>query len=116
MCVFVKLDTILIFSKSETGHVHHVYSVLQMLLQNYWFVKSEKCEIHSSMAFFVLSEGEIKTLLSIGVHVVTKSLSRAFSRRLSLAERNYNICRELLAVKLIFEEWFQGELKTIIRP
>lgn len=40
--VFVYLDNILIFSKSE--HVSHVRQVLQCLLENKLFVKAEKCK------------------------------------------------------------------------
>lgn len=61
--VFVYLDDILIFSKSETEHVQHVRAVLQRLLQNKLFVKAEKCEFHSSTVSFlgfILSAGNIR--------------------------------------------------------
>ncbi|KAL0180316.1 hypothetical protein M9458_025758, partial [Cirrhinus mrigala] len=61
--VFVYLDDILIFSKSEAEHVQHVRAVLQRLLQNQLFVKAEKCEFHSSTVSFlgfILSAGDIR--------------------------------------------------------
>ena len=51
--VFVYLDDILIFSKSEPEHVQHVQSVLQRLLENQLFVKAEKCEFHASEVTFL---------------------------------------------------------------
>ncbi|XP_026164228.1 uncharacterized protein LOC113131342 [Mastacembelus armatus] len=60
--VFVYLDDILIFSRSETEHIHHVRAVLQRLLQNQLFVKVEKCEFHSkktSFLGFVIEPGSI---------------------------------------------------------
>ncbi len=66
--VFVYLDDILIFSKSETEHGQHVRAVLQRLLQNQLFVKAEKCEFHfSTVSFlgFILSAGDISFLVAI---------------------------------------------------
>ncbi|XP_047195290.1 uncharacterized protein LOC124851551 [Hippoglossus stenolepis] len=51
--VFVYLDDILIFSKSEPEHVQHVRSVLQRLLENQLFVKAEKCEFHATEVTFL---------------------------------------------------------------
>ena len=58
--VFVYLDDILIFSKSE--HIQHVRLVLQRLLENKLFVKAEKCEFHVSTTTylgFIISEGKM---------------------------------------------------------
>ena len=51
--VFVYLDDILIFAKSESEHVQHVQSVLQRLQENQLFVKAEKCEFHASKVTFL---------------------------------------------------------------
>ena len=51
--VFVYLDDILIFSRSSKEHVHHVQRVLQRLLENYLFVKAEKCEFYASSVSFL---------------------------------------------------------------
>uniref|UniRef100_A0A3B3DGY8 Gypsy retrotransposon integrase-like protein 1 n=1 Tax=Oryzias melastigma TaxID=30732 RepID=A0A3B3DGY8_ORYME len=51
--VFVYLDDILIFSRSETEHIKHVRQVLQRLLQNKLFVKAEKCEFHTPTTSFL---------------------------------------------------------------
>ncbi|KAL3969834.1 glutaminyl-tRNA synthetase [Sarotherodon galilaeus] len=61
--VFVYLDDILIFSKSETEHVTHVKQVLQRLLENRLFVKGEKCEFHVhtvSFLGYVIDQGNLK--------------------------------------------------------
>ncbi|KAF7641111.1 hypothetical protein LDENG_00293830, partial [Lucifuga dentata] len=61
--VFVYLDDILIFSRSQEEHVFHVQSVLQRLLENSLYCKAEKCEFHvSSVSFlgFVVAEGSIQ--------------------------------------------------------
>ncbi len=42
----VYLDDILIFSSSPNEHVEHVKKVLNRLLENYLYVKPEKCEFH----------------------------------------------------------------------
>ena len=49
--VFVYLDDILIFSKTQSEHIFHVRQVLQRLMENKLFVKAEKCEFHSSSEF-----------------------------------------------------------------
>ncbi|CAM4463975.1 unnamed protein product [Leuciscus chuanchicus] len=51
--VFVYLDDILIFSPSLEVHVQHVRRVLQRLLENRLFVKSEKCVFHSRSVTFL---------------------------------------------------------------
>lgn len=51
--VFVYLDDILIFSRSRQEHIHHVQSVLQLLLKNSLFVKAEKCHFHASSVSFL---------------------------------------------------------------
>ena len=58
--VFVYLDDILIFSRSQSEHVRHVHLVLQSLLENRLFVKAEKCSFHQpSVTFlgYILAEG-----------------------------------------------------------
>ena len=60
--VFVYIDDILIFSKSEQEHVQHVRSVLQRLLENQLFVKVEKSEFHATEVSFlgyIISVGRI---------------------------------------------------------
>ena len=51
--VFVYLDDILIFSRSEQELVQHVRSVLQRLLENQLFVKAEKSEFHATEVSFL---------------------------------------------------------------
>ncbi|KAL2080706.1 hypothetical protein ACEWY4_024499 [Coilia grayii] len=61
--VFVFLDDILIFSKSQSEHLIHVRAVLQRLLENRLFVKAEKCEFHrNTISFlgFVVSAGTLQ--------------------------------------------------------
>ncbi len=61
--VFVYLDDILIYSKSEEEHVQHVRRVLQRLLENQLFVKAEKCEFHKqSVSFlgFIVAPGSMQ--------------------------------------------------------
>jgi len=61
--VFVYLDDILIFSKTLKEHIHHVQTVLQRLLENSLFVKTEKCEFHtSSVAFlgYIVGQGSVE--------------------------------------------------------
>ena len=63
ICVFVYLDDILIFSRSEQEHVVHVRQVLQRLLENQLFVKAEKCDFHTTeIAFlgFIVNAGNIR--------------------------------------------------------
>lgn len=61
--IFVYPKDILIFSKNATGHIHHVQSILQRLLENSLFVKAEKCEFHASTVSFlgyIVSKGQIQ--------------------------------------------------------
>lgn len=51
--VFVCLDTILVFSKSPTEHQSHVRLILQRLLENRLYVKTEKCEFHKTAVTFL---------------------------------------------------------------
>lgn len=61
--MFVYLDDILIFSKSQSKHEVQVRQVLQHLLENRFFVKSEKCEFHvSTVAFlgYIIEKGDLR--------------------------------------------------------
>lgn len=61
--VFIYLDDILIFSKTLKEHVHHVQAVLKRLLENSLFVKTEKCEFHTSSVSFlgyIVGQGSIE--------------------------------------------------------
>ena len=60
--VFVYLNDMLIFSRSEQEHVCHVKCV-QRLLENKLFVKAEKCEFHVPKVLFwgfVVEEGNLQ--------------------------------------------------------
>lgn len=60
--VFVYLDDILIFSSSQAEHETQVRLVLQRLLENRLFVKSEKCEFHvPTVAFlgYIIERGDL---------------------------------------------------------
>lgn len=62
-CAFVYLDDILIFSKTVAEHETHVRQILQRLLENRLFVKSEKCDFHvDSVAFlgYIIERGDLK--------------------------------------------------------
>lgn len=61
--VFLYLDDILIFSKTQAEHETQVRQVLQRLLENRLFVKSEKCEFHvSTVAFlgYIIEKGDLR--------------------------------------------------------
>ncbi len=61
--VFVYLDNILIFSRSQEDHVNHVRDVLTQLLENKLFVKAEKCEFHvPSVSFlgYIVEKGQLR--------------------------------------------------------
>ncbi|XP_029301590.1 uncharacterized protein LOC115017374 [Cottoperca gobio] len=51
--VFVYLDDILIYFRTKGEHVHHLQAVLQRLLENSLFVKTEKCEFHTTSVSFL---------------------------------------------------------------
>lgn len=62
--VFVYIDYILIFSRSQSEHISHVRQVLQRLLENRLFVKAEKCDFHAESVTFlgyVIESGQVKT-------------------------------------------------------
>ncbi|XP_013879478.1 RNA-directed DNA polymerase homolog [Austrofundulus limnaeus] len=61
--LFVYLDDILIFSKTQSEHKKHVHMVLQRLLENKLFVKAEKCDFHKSSVTFlgyILEGGQVQ--------------------------------------------------------
>lgn len=51
--VFVYLADVLIYSNNLTQREHHVRLILERLLENQLFVKSEKCEFHVSTVPFL---------------------------------------------------------------
>lgn len=60
--LFVYMDNILILSESQEEHIQHVCSVLQHLLENKLFMKSEMREFHAtSVTFpgFVIQQGQL---------------------------------------------------------
>lgn len=60
--VFVYVDGILIFLPDIKSHTQHVRRVLQRVLENQLFVKTEKCVFHASMVSFldfIISPGRI---------------------------------------------------------
>jgi len=61
--VFVYLDDVLVFSRTQEEHIKHVRQVLQRLLENRLFVKAEKCEFHvNSVGFlgFIIESGQVR--------------------------------------------------------
>ncbi len=60
--VIVYIDDILIYSDSYEDHVQHVRMVLQRLIANQLYAKTEKCEFHQSTVSFlgyVISSGGV---------------------------------------------------------
>ncbi len=60
--VIVYIDDILIYSDSYQDHIKHVRSVLQRLIVNQLFAKTEKCEFHQdtiSFLVYVISSGGV---------------------------------------------------------
>ncbi|QRW24431.1 Retrotransposable element Tf2 protein [Rhizoctonia solani] len=46
VCVIIYLDDILIYSKDDASHTHHVHEVLKQLMENQLFCKASKCTFH----------------------------------------------------------------------
>ncbi|KAF8748463.1 hypothetical protein RHS01_10834 [Rhizoctonia solani] len=46
VCVIIYLDDILIYSKDDASHTHHVHKVLKQLMENQLFCKASKCTFH----------------------------------------------------------------------
>ncbi|KAF8755919.1 hypothetical protein RHS01_04649 [Rhizoctonia solani] len=46
VCVIIYLDDILIYSKDDASHTHHVHEVLKRLMENQLFCKASKCTFH----------------------------------------------------------------------
>ena len=60
--VFVYLDDILVFSRTEAEHVVQVRQVLKRLLENRLYVKAEKCDFHCTTTTFlgyIISPGNL---------------------------------------------------------
>ncbi|KAL0165965.1 hypothetical protein M9458_037809, partial [Cirrhinus mrigala] len=51
--VIVYIDDILIYSRSEAEHRHHVAEVLQKLREHQLYLKAEKCSFHQSSVHFL---------------------------------------------------------------
>ncbi|KAI2657384.1 Transposon Tf2-6 polyprotein [Labeo rohita] len=72
--VIVYIDDILICSKSEAEHHHHVAEVLQRLREHQLYLKAEKCSFHQSSVQFLgyvidnhgvrMDEGKVKAVVS----------------------------------------------------
>ncbi|KAI4879276.1 hypothetical protein NFI96_004803 [Prochilodus magdalenae] len=91
--VIAYIDDILVYSPDLPTHVRHVREVLARLLEHQLYVKGEKCEFHQGSVSFL---GYVISLAGVIMD----------DHKLSPAERNYSIeDKELLAVKLAFEEW-----------
>ena len=62
--VFVYLDDILIFSRNKEEHAQHVRQVLQQLLENKLYVKTEKCKFSATSVSFlghIIESRQVKT-------------------------------------------------------
>ncbi|KAK1796929.1 hypothetical protein P4O66_000891 [Electrophorus voltai] len=118
--VFIYLDNILMYSQTVDEQVTHARRILQLLLENYLFVKLEKqvfkeLKRHLIMAPILwLPDAELPLIVEVGVGAVLSQRLGGdklhpcayFSWCLSPAEQNYNVGdRELLAVKLTLEDW-----------
>ena len=60
-CVIVYIDDILIYSRNEAGHRHHVSLVLQKLCEHHLYLKAEKCSAHNEkvqfLGYFISASG-----------------------------------------------------------
>ncbi|CAJ0944293.1 unnamed protein product [Ranitomeya imitator] len=130
----VYLDDILVFSPDMESHIGHLRAVLQRLRGNSLFAKPEKClfcvQEHSFLGIILSANGfqmdpgkpnpskpfivevdasevGVGAVLSQGPVTLTNLRPCAFfSSNFSSAKRNYDVGnRELLAIKLTFEEW-----------
>ncbi|KAK1793118.1 hypothetical protein P4O66_011525 [Electrophorus voltai] len=144
--VFVYLDNILIYSQTVDEHVTHVRRV-QLLRENHLFVKQKKSTLHTqtiSFLGFVISHNklcmypakhpdaelpfvtEVDASHEVGIGAVLSQWSAEdkklhpcayFSRRLSPAERNYDVGdHELLVVKLALEDRPSNSIPGLILP
>jgi hypothetical protein len=52
-CVIVFLDGILIYSKSEEEHEHHLRLVLQVLRENLFYAKLSKCYFYQNQIHYL---------------------------------------------------------------
>ncbi|KAL0150076.1 hypothetical protein M9458_054735, partial [Cirrhinus mrigala] len=72
--VIVYIDDILIYSRSEAEHRHHVVEVLQKLREHQLYLKAEKCSFHQPSIHFLgyiidrhgvrMDEGKVEAVIS----------------------------------------------------
>ncbi|KAL0194856.1 hypothetical protein M9458_008428, partial [Cirrhinus mrigala] len=84
--VIVYIDNILIYSKSEAEHHHHVAEVLQRLREHQLYLKAEKCSFHQRSVQFLgyiidhhgvrMDEGKVEAVVSWSKPNSIKELQR----------------------------------------
>jgi len=83
--VIIYLDDILIYSKNESEHLHHIKLVLQLLRDNYLYVNKAKCEFGVDQLEFV-------------GHIVTANGIKADENKV-IAIKNWPIPRNSTSVR-----------------
>ncbi|KAL0200166.1 hypothetical protein M9458_003353, partial [Cirrhinus mrigala] len=84
--VIVCIDDILIYSRSEAEHRHHVAEVLQKLREHQLYLKAEKCSFHQPSIHFLgyiidrhgvrMDEGKVEAVISWPEPKTIKELQR----------------------------------------
>ncbi|KAL0150345.1 hypothetical protein M9458_054347 [Cirrhinus mrigala] len=84
--VIVYIDDILIYSRSEAEHHHHVAEVLQKLREHQLYLKAEKCSFHQPSIHFLgyiidhhgvrMDEGKVEAVISWPESKTIKELQR----------------------------------------
>ncbi|KAL0177702.1 hypothetical protein M9458_026596, partial [Cirrhinus mrigala] len=84
--VIVYIDDILIYSRSEAEHRHHVAEVLQKLREHQLYLKAEKCSFHQPSIHFLgyiidrhgvrMDEGKVEAVISWPEPKTIKELQR----------------------------------------